>query len=909
MFTNFSYSQERLSSIVSSSDNSRNLFEKVNGKNYLLTIYNDDELEIGEIDSLWNYEQKSKIYLEGIFDHQYINIYKKWIYYDTEDGYVIYDYINDKISENPLPDSKKINFWGNPDDEGVFLYLSKPEVYFPEPIFVDFENGTIENYSLPRIINKRDGDYVVASVKSNNKYHHQLLNFKTGDTTDLYDFAKNNTYSFLNENFLWYQNDLGQITEIDIKTKEKFIYENTVNSILRNNTIIVKDNKIYVFNSNYGELNVQILSRDTKELLYNQHFEHNFYDNGDYYTGIIKVSNFQIYDDKILGLSDARSIIIFDLTSKKVSEFYTPIDDIKRFTIQDNDKIINFNGNSFSTIDLNSYEEQKLDGDYVIANSSNFNFTKIGNNVLGYIDYGYLFHVFPNAYSNINLYKFDLEHNKYAYANQLIFTNGGLDYISKLYNLNDEILLLSDNLYHFTDTIKRVNTSSIYKLNRGKLYTLEEDYLYFTQNIVTDTSNIYEIFKFDGIASPEKILDIKIEFPYTYKITDYSFLDNTLYYIDNSRRMYRIDPNKDEPEFIPDNSAVTSIFGKFNNTLYYIDYSKIKNIKNNQTPTKISNELNLLYSNLFTFKNRLFFFVFDSFYEIIGNELKLVYTTKNNNTLGVKYYDESRNKSIIIPSYLTTYHFDGTNMHEIGIESNNIKNLIGNIFRINNSFYDGDNKQVINLPSSMQEENILDLYTNDNDTILLTYIIEGKDFSIKSYNIKNHLSEFELIKNHDDYGKFENSRFYEDGNRGMIYSENKIYILNEDMNLNLLKEPTGTRTYSNVILKDGYLYFIANDKYIGNQIYRISLNGTGIEYSNSEIKKILISPNPASNIIRINEEFNIKFAFAISVNGNKIDRVIRNNSIDISDLKPGTYIILFETKDKKIFYNKLVKIK
>ena len=74
---------------------------------------------------------------------------------------------------------------------------------------------------------------------------------------------------------------------------------------------------------------------------------------------------------------------------------------------------------------------------------------------------------------------------------------------------------------------------------------------------------------------------------------------------------------------------------------------------------------------------------------------------------------------------------------------------------------------------------------------------------------------------------------------------------------------------------------------------------------NSSALNMLLYPNPVNNILFIDSELNIKYAWIVNMQGQIMDVEIVNSSINTVNLTNGFYYLKLET-EKKIFAKKFI---
>lgn len=83
---------------------------------------------------------------------------------------------------------------------------------------------------------------------------------------------------------------------------------------------------------------------------------------------------------------------------------------------------------------------------------------------------------------------------------------------------------------------------------------------------------------------------------------------------------------------------------------------------------------------------------------------------------------------------------------------------------------------------------------------------------------------------------------------------------------------------------------------------------TNLSIDKSEIERVLISPNPAQNFLNIETQETIKEVYIYNLLGEKvIVNQISNDTIDVSNLAKGVYLIKIISENDKTFISKFIK--
>jgi hypothetical protein len=146
-------------------------------------------------------------------------------------------------------------------------------------------------------------------------------------------------------------------------------------------------------------------------------------------------------------------------------------------------------------------------------------------------------------------------------------------------------------------------------------------------------------------------------------------------------------------------------------------------------------------------------------------------------------------------------------------------------------------------------------------------------------------------------------------NNGLLYisdsAAGKIYSINPYSNSTIPELIlSGLNAPQSMIVYNNELYIAESS---ANRIVKINLNTLG----NAEIENaipIVIAPNPAQNILNIHTQETIKEVLVYDMLGKKVNTTqVSNNTLDVSNLAQGLYIIKVIGEKDKMFSSKFIK--
>lgn len=906
------FSQKQLSHFVSEGSDTKNIVKNINGKNYLLSFYQSDEIFVYEIESEDSKNLLHQRYFQGLFENNDIKIFGEKMIFESYSGFIIYDFINDSIIDKTFDYPISYCIFKYPSESDFIVTIKMKDTSVWNSYVIDF-NGNIADTLQSGIHCRKANNLIYSDYEYTEKKHtyryHNYLNNKTD--TLFTTFNCRNRFE-LAEDKMWYQDNEKNIIEYNYGTGEKTHFQDVVAYDSYYYYVYKFDNYLYLYNFNHSDriTHIQIFNIDTKRKV-------NEIDIPD--TDRIERNHFYVYNNKIvIHIDDGfGAILIIDSDTKEYSlfEMYNNVDQLH---IMEGGKILNFytkwhKGYVFELIDIDSRTSKIIEGNHKIV-SSRYDFIKVGNKYIG---------SFFNNYSYGSLFVIDTDSLVYYYANNLDQTNTGFERKSKIVELNDKLMVLADNLYQLnSDTLQKINTTDIYKGFYHK-YSIQNNKVYFSKFEGSFPDQYFIVNSYDN-----KKIKLEMKFKTSWDIL------GVREYFDEGNYIYFTTPMDDFYKYSKSDSTIekvdrlhTLILNEKNlvikdSFIYYCN-NGLKLIKNNGNPiTLLQSDARFGIQFLQEFKNKLYFFTGNSIYEVKGDNLTTIFESDKPDFAPAVIYDKPLLNFIFKSSDDRVYHYNGNELHTIFDSSTNcsIRPAVGQAFIIEvyniagNQFYYYDclSKELSDMSSEpFQGKRYVDVFTSKGDTILLTKSGSNPKDILYIYKVSEHFTSFELIDEFQDVGRNVKARFISFGNEGILYTGDVISLMDENLGFHPLNGIKGYYGHPEIIERNGDLYFLAIDKIAGRQLYKTTLyshrpdNNTNNEFNYN----LEIIPNPSTDFISIeNLKLNDDSFYIITdISGKTItkNRFIRQ-SINISDLKSGVYILSI-LNDKKLFSGKFIK--
>jgi sugar lactone lactonase YvrE len=144
----------------------------------------------------------------------------------------------------------------------------------------------------------------------------------------------------------------------------------------------------------------------------------------------------------------------------------------------------------------------------------------------------------------------------------------------------------------------------------------------------------------------------------------------------------------------------------------------------------------------------------------------------------------------------------------------------------------------------------------------------------------------------------ENVLYISDKNQGKIYRFNPDGASTESQEI-----LTGLNQPQSMVVYNNYLYIAEMG---ANRIVKFDLSNLNTNtYEENFI--VTIAPNPAQNKIHVQTQQDIKEIRVFNILGQQVRTTLISNSVEISDLDVGIYLIQIITKNNKVLVSKFIK--
>jgi len=899
----FVSSQEIVTNIINEGTNSRDFVFSYESKNYLVQVLTNDELSVYQIFNSDSLIKKSSRILNGINYNSRNGIQDKYFVYSTiiaGDTAKVYDLIDDKVITIEIPQGYKFYSCSSIVDDNAIIIISDSSSHSVSMIY-NFNTGDSAILNKGELILKnKDNLFFIKKYIENSDtslYYIYNLNSQTRDT--LLKHADNYTdvykhFSFtplMDELVCWYISPDGYLNSFEYSTSIKNSYKIPNSVATRNNSILQKSDKLYIISRSTKQIDITIFDTAINKVEKSYKLKPNK-----------PFCNFKLVNDKLVGLSES-SIIVIDVANEVNKIFKIGLNNSSKINVVGSKYVIYDNHDGYlGYIDVESLSQSTFKSDHMYDFSEVLTIMKLENEK-------YLISFIKRDFENRKLFFLDLDKKKISYAKNFETNHSGIHIFHDFFEVNDQVYLIDENLYLIKNhSAIQINKNSIrdgltflmrYKIQNDKLYYFEYDssktqlkLMYFdgkNSNVVVILTNHFDIYNAQGIE-------------------DFIVTDNFLYFI-SYNRTFRYDINLKSMIKLPYSYRSIALdykhFFSYNNNFFYRFNDKIYRINKYGATNKLDLEMALDDECvMFNIKDKIFSLLENKLYEIEENNIKLIFEFPTNIKPDFRnrflQYDNVKENLLFFFHNNVAYHFDGKNIKLIPTKTSKYRTKYTKtglfVFHNDtiNSYFDTTNKDFGQIESIGNNEIIYDIFTSKGDTFLITLY----HYKTKIYKSEDKFKNITHVKsiNNNSYGVPLFSSF---GDSGILLSGKSIYFMDENLDLIKMKDLKRPRYSERIIEKDSFFYFVAENAYNGQQVYRYKIKSK-VQTNELPTKNIVIYPNPANNYIKVLSENNSQQKYIIYNNsGQLIKTGSDSKQIDISNLSKGFYYLILEDKKER----------
>ena len=595
-----------------------------------------------------------------------------------------------------------------------------------------------------------------------------------------------------------------------------------------------------------------------------------------------------------------------------------------------------FNGKGFTKVDFQTGDTTyiRIAVDTIASSSQDFiNFHFENNKVLS-------LH-FTHYLRSTNHFLIDTKSLQATSANPTMAAVG-MDDFSRLIRCGSRLYLWSKGLYYIhRDSLEKLpsqssgfNTNNILGMDRYVSCrirdTLMESY--------TLENNQLIVWHHDGIHTT-----LFGQIPYNPNIQEVYGLGNRIYvYESTNKKLITIyDRNGTKINAVesgylnriyqgsPSNFEHYYYLSQINGRLFYVRDSSLVTM-DEEGVTKIVATSQDFKSYFFTFTHNHRHFGYkesDKFklYELTAENVSLLYKSDYN----LKSILDSEIHQKIIFNFYTSNNplvvWDGSLFHELLVPSALYHAAIENDYMLYRGtpeklgyLLDLRDLTIHKITPTFDKEYFVNVSITPKDTLIYSYTDLYENSEIKVYQLKDRFTQLELKNSFSNFWSPTSFRAEGTGNTRLFSSNQITGILKEEGDINLLNGIYASKTNgfnpgltaNDHFVANNHLYFTAQDRKYGLQLYMISVGKTNSIVDEWKESGPTVYPNPARHQIfwKIKESQNGPASFSIThLSGACVLQGSTDGSIDISELPAGCYCLLLIIDDKP-FQQLIVKI-
>jgi len=903
----FFFAQERVSEFQNQDDVIRYFAEEVDGKSYLVKVF-ESRLEVFFLN-----DDYSTTFLHSENNLRISNTFllgnNDGLYYDFdpfENEPTIYNFVTDERISIEIPENI------NPFD---WVSIGRRFALFREIVSNENDFMHIIDLENNEYVFNDAGQSILAIVGDNIIIEDEGLLFaediNTGARVTLatefedVDLAANNR----NEQFT-FLNDAGHPVRYNILEEEFETFELLSFDPAEFTEFAWVDDFIITSNEDLFPKSIDIYSSLDGSIISVQ---------DDYLFINFSLEFARIAENKLLlSLSD---FVVVDLDSGMIRAFDTYTNFDSPYPLIDNRYFIADDFGRPSLYDLKDLTNiQGLDMPLDIFNGIDYNnIVPVGNDFLGVFNPS---GGFVNAESifRISIENLTVSHDS---AIEPFEGDGFFAPTTELVQVDDEILIESEDLYIVEeDGIIQLNSNRLLSTNQVSSLNNNTDFSFITGDDNNWYVQLLDNNELTDVATIEIPSELSLSSP---AIAEFQITEENVFYIVESKleeenSLWRFERGSNTSQFVSDldngNFAIpnrflsngTDTYYLFNSGLYYVDAVGESNLLldfSDQSP-----------ANFIRLENNLYFFTNENLYALEDDNLVLLFesnesnsdfsfASQNNRSLFfnltsnaghsvIRVSDNTINR-LDLGQIESAVQFTSANDFMIISEADLIDPELIYVFNeLDNSFYDLSDLDLQGAPLNIH-------FYNQK-----AYLIMERSLNLQVfiYRLESNFSAANLIDQYfaESFFNLANSRFVDQ--QGLFYVNDDFFVVEEGYNLTSL-DITGSGD-SQLVVRDEFVYFFANDPEFNNQVFRFQLQDPTSTFNPVKVESFNVSPNPASELINIDLQVEGKFTIVNSLGQIMSQGTMVDSTVDISNLIEGIYFIKSENKDK-IFISTFVK--
>lgn len=924
------YSQERLTSIVNEVVEEFIYTQEVDGNNYVLKTNPNDELKIFRLNDDFSLDLLHTNIFKNVHRNLFLQVIGENVYFTDGVSPIKYNFISNKEIRYTLPEGWFAQIWQNAGTR-LELVSTTNAANDEHKTFILTDTGVVIDHEEDNFIRYVVGDFIVKSSYT--------ISGKTSLFVENIDTGQRDTLILNTTEFIYYTSENSGQDLIYINKEGRFCkFEGDTGNRYHIPNVIFNRDEYDSFRWLGDKL--MLLKRDIDQItVYNVATgdQTHVFDYGDFIASISDLTAIRMVKDKLLIQGSNKSLIL-DLNNSEIREYqiyFYPLLDERYFVATDLEIIDGEFINEYYLVDLEDYSEQELDFNGDINATYYAKVIPVGNEHLG------VFWGLSGSLSE-NAFRIDIDSLKIVHdSNIQPKTNGGLPgNTTTLYKLGDNITFVSeDNFNGITDNIYAVEDGKVNEIVSDTIYDFyPSGFIKLKDKItyVTEKVDQWKIFSFDGT---DLVQEATFPIPSTFMGTaglleDYVITDDNVFAIiqglgfDSEVNLMRYDKSNGTVEEISEvDDAIfgiplatdgenTYLFSDL--TLFHVDNQGV------QEPILSSTDGGSLSGVFRQSGDNIYFFSLDGVFLLDDKEAIQVYDKRIDFSLLHLHLTNDDNYTgnpllldISGDVENSLLYVDGSTVREvnIGAISGGIIQQENNYFFIlagpnadgerSFSLYNGTSDQLFDLTYLNEEERVINIHELNNTAYILTYERFAEVLNI--YRMSDDFADAEVVFSSpvNSFSVDPNFKIFE--REGMLYTNDFIFQVDQDYQFYEL-DVVGNASTPEMEFDDGFIYFIAKDETLGNQLFRIQLVGLRLDVGDIQSVEIFeVHPNPTNNSLNIPTDLEGEYTIFNETGQVMLQGEITNAQMDISQLPVGLHSLQI-VSDKKIYVSRFVKI-
>ncbi len=887
--------QERITELITRGTNVEYINKEINGLNYLIKIYQNDTLEVYQLENVNDGFLLHKNHFEGFYNNNRRN--QIWIdgklCFDNKQGIIAYDIRNNSYQVTQVPEDLYLSYF-SPSVQSQNIVFASLQNQYRDTILSTFYSPGESLKIIDDFANHFNFPYYVTRDLNNDqsKRSYFLHNYHNNEIDTLFiDIDINKDFGWYKDELL-YLNTQGDLELYDPINKTKRVLPNIHFESKTSLEIFVKNSKLIMsINLNRSAEVIFLYDIEKEEVIWDfellpQPSPHPILNFSAYIVDLI---------DNTIIMNDFGSAVLINTETDSLQWIECP-GNLNQSFCEAIDSIW------FGTYAYNSQKElleiqlTSLDD----FNKKVYTIPEISPQIQ-YYDYQsvgekYLFN-FPSTKKDA----YPLQALDIAIPNTnpiLNFDNStsGFKPSSEIIKVGNDIMVLSDMIYSIqNDELKEL------RLDIDEFdHLVIEDELY----LIEDYGNV--LYKYN------ENLDTVINFsefgirPDIDSSNDLAILTDYIIFLGSEEWNFNIykyhKPTRTVSVLFPNSSNfIFEILFQYDNWLIIRDgldiyhYNAINDTKLYISQYSIVSE---------KYQNEYLYTIDNDLYTINGEgDIRLIeedFVFDNY----VRSISDDSGENLIFFNSSDFYHYNGDSITPYNLTPNeNLQIETGSdgIFLMNQSIkriFDSKNNNLIELPNFFGP-----------DISIRNYLEIGEEkFLFVTKNALRSTGELRIYRTNDGFTNFElvytmcntagpNLDFtYIKGNQGIFRFGEVFFVVDKDNNFSLLPD-INNEIYqvNNSIATHDHVYFFGQDIKYGQQVYKWNPISTAIEKPIiSKIDYYKLFPNPSKDRLNITRIFNsskmINYQI-IGSTGKLIDKGITSQEINLSRLKNGIYFL------------------